>query len=85
MEERENMTPFQMFLVDRYLEYQNQKRRPVSDNEFARYLGVNAGSFNQWINGSRTPDFANAVKLSVKLGPEVFGANLGDMFGPRRR
>ena len=72
MEERENMTPFQMFLVDKYLDYQNQKRRPVSDNEFARHLGVNAGSFNQWINGSRTPDFANAVKLSAKLGPEVF-------------
>jgi hypothetical protein len=70
--EREDMTPFQAFLVDKFLEYQNQKKRPVSDNEFARYLHVNAGSWNQWINGSRSPDFYNALKMSEKLGPEVF-------------
>jgi len=72
VEERENMTPFQMFLVDAYLDYQNKKRRPVSDNEFARHLRVNAGSFNAWINGSRTPDIGNAIKLGEKLGPEVY-------------
>jgi hypothetical protein len=72
MEERENMTPFQMFLVDKFLDFQNQKKRPVSDNEFSRWLGVSAGSFNAWINANRTPDFGNAVKLSARLGPEVF-------------
>lgn len=72
MEERDHMTPFQQFLVDAYLDYEGKKRRKVSDNEFARWLGVNTGSFNAWINGSRTPDFANTFRLSEKLGPEVF-------------
>jgi transcriptional regulator with XRE-family HTH domain len=55
------------------MEYiENKGTRRVSDNEFARWLGVSPASFNQWINGNRTPDLENAAKLAKRLGPRVF-------------
>lgn len=64
---------FLELLTEAYMEYvaKTGKRR-VSDNEFSRYLGVSASSFNQWINGNRTPDLANAARLARRLGPRVF-------------
>ena len=64
---------FQELLTEAYTEYlaKTGKRR-VSDNEFARYLGVSPASFNQWINGNRTPDLENTARLAKKLGPRVF-------------
>ena len=70
MEER--LTAFQQFLTDKIIEWEMGNRKQVSDNAFARYLGVSTGSWNQWKNGNRTPDFSNACKLARKLGPEVF-------------
>lgn len=64
---------FQQLLTEAYMEYiENKGTRRVSDNEFARWLGVSPASFNQWINGNRTPDLENAAKLAKRLGPRVF-------------
>ena len=69
----EKVTEFQKFLTEAYLEYAaDSGKRRVSDNEFAKYLGVAPASFNQWINGNRVPDVYNAAKLARKLGPRVF-------------
>jgi hypothetical protein len=69
----EKITEFQQLLNDAYLEYITKtKRRRASDNDFARWLGVSPSNLNQWINGNRTPDLTNAVRLSVKIGPVVF-------------
>lgn len=64
---------FQELLTEAYMEYiESHGKRRVSDNQFARYLGVSPASFNQWINGNRLPDIENAAKLAKKLGPRVF-------------
>jgi transcriptional regulator with XRE-family HTH domain len=72
MEESEKLNALQALLTEKYLEYVNQHRRKVGDNEFARYLGVSVGSYNQWINGNRLPSYDNVIKLAAKLGPRVF-------------
>ena len=64
---------FQELLTEAYMEYiESRGKRRVSDNEFARWLGVSPASFNQWINGNRTPDLENAAKLAKRIGPRVF-------------
>jgi transcriptional regulator with XRE-family HTH domain len=72
MEEQEKLNALQSLLTEAYLDYVNQRRRKVGDNEFARYLGVSVGSYNQWINGNRLPSYDNVIKLAAKLGPRVF-------------
>ena len=72
MEEAEKLNSLQELLTEKYLEYVNQRRRKVGDNEYARYLGVSVGSYNQWINGNRLPSYDNVIKLAAKLGPRVF-------------
>ena len=59
------------------MQYINETRNPrISDNRFARILGVSAASFNHWINGTREPDFANVVKLSRSkyIGEKIYNA-----------
>ena len=72
MEEAEKLNQLQSLLTEAYLEYVNQHRRKVGDNEFARYLGVPVGSYNAWINGNRLPSYDNVIRLAVKLGPRIF-------------
>jgi len=69
----EQLSALQELLTEAYSDYlANTGRRRVSDNEFARWLGVSPASFNHWINGNRTPDFESAMKLSKRLGPRIF-------------
>jgi DNA-binding transcriptional regulator YiaG len=50
------------------------KRRKVSDNVFARALGVSPASWNQWINGNRKPGYANCLQLAKNpfIGMRIF-------------
>jgi len=83
MEEAEKLNQFQALLTEAYLEYVNQRRRKVGDNEFARYLGVSVGSYNQWINGNRAPGFDNCIRLAAglsKIDPE-YSRRLFDVLG----
>jgi len=66
------LNTFQEYLFDKRMEYEQARKRRVSDNEYARHLQVSAGSYNQWINGNRLPSYENAVKLSRILGKEIF-------------
>jgi len=73
LDDEEKLTPFQKYLMARYAEYAESKGfRKVNDGLWAKWLGVNQSALNHWINGVRTPSFESAVKLSRKLGPEVF-------------
>jgi transcriptional regulator with XRE-family HTH domain len=72
MEEQERLNALQALLTEAYLDYVNVHRRKVGDNEFARWLGVSVGSYNQWINGNRLPSYDNVIRLAAKLGPRVF-------------
>ena len=72
MEEAEKLNALQELLTEAYVDYVSQHRRKVGDNEFAKYLGVPPGSYNQWANGSRLPNYQNTIRLAVKLGPRVF-------------
>lgn len=66
------MTEFQRMLNDGYLEFiAKTGKRKASDNEYARWLGVSPPSLNQWINGYREPNLANALILSERLGPGI--------------
>ena len=69
----DKLSAFQQLLSEAYLNYQRTKKaRKVSDNQFARWLGVNPGSFNQWITGNRLPSYQNAVILAERLGDVVY-------------
>ena len=57
---------------EKRMELAKEKHRMIKDNEMAKWLGVSVGSFNQWVNKNRLPSFPNILKLSAKLGPEVF-------------
>lgn len=65
-------SPFQEFLIQRFMEFERKAGRPVSENTFARYLGVSSGNWNAWKWGTRVPEYASAILLAEKLGPEVF-------------
>jgi DNA-binding transcriptional regulator YiaG len=84
MDEQEKLNGLQNLLTEAYLAYVTiHKRRKVGDNEFARYLGVNVGSFNQWINGNRSPDYSNVLRMApnlAKLDPE-YGRRIFDVLG----
>ena len=72
MEEAEKLNALQELLTDAYVEYVGKRHRKVSDTEFAKYLGVPPGSYNQWANGSRLPNYENTLRLASILGPRVF-------------
>jgi transcriptional regulator with XRE-family HTH domain len=72
MEDQGKLIKFQNLLLEAYLNYERERNRKVRDNEFAKWLGVSANSFNAWINGNRIPSYDNAIKLSRRLGKEVF-------------
>jgi transcriptional regulator with XRE-family HTH domain len=67
------LTPFQNFLLDAYAHYVSRtRRRKTTDTQFSMWLGVSPVTYNAWVNGTRKPDLASALKLSDKLGLEVF-------------
>ena len=76
MEDSVRLNRFQEFLTQKFLEYQqghtSTYKRKIGDAEFSRWLGVSNASFNSWINGVRLPDYENAIRLSKRLGRQVF-------------
>lgn len=72
MDDGERLNQLQELLMEAYVEYVSKHKRKVSDNEFARYLGVSGASYNQWINGNRLPSYDSALQLAKKLGPRIF-------------
>jgi transcriptional regulator with XRE-family HTH domain len=40
--------------------------------DFSKYLGIEYGTLNNWMNGTRNPKKENVAKLSEKLGLEAY-------------
>jgi predicted DNA-binding transcriptional regulator AlpA len=68
----EKMEMLSELIWNKRMELAKARHRMIKDNEMAHYLGVSVGSFNQWVNKNRLPGYDNILRLSVKLGPEVF-------------
>lgn len=63
----------QKFLTREFFKWaQDRGIRRSTDTAWASWLDVPLPSLNQWINGYRLPNYENTIKLSLKLGPEVF-------------
>ncbi|HEX9013906.1 MAG TPA: hypothetical protein VF813_10330 [Anaerolineaceae bacterium] len=72
--EREVFTEIQGMLTELYEAYRAKSgRRRISDNSFARWLGVSPSNWNYWINGSRLPELKNALILAPRI-EELLGA-----------
>ena len=81
MTEDERKQEFADFLRIKYREYEDQKRRRVSQNEWASsYLGVKPGSLSTWMQAYTLPSDENAHKLFARYGNIVF-----DILGTPRR
>ena len=69
------------FLNMKFIEYQVEKRRRVSQKEWANeYLGVTAASLSNWMLKSQLPRGPNVFALAAKLGLQVY-----DILGQPRR
>ena len=69
------------FLNMKFIEYQVEKRRRVSQKEWANeYLGVTAASLSNWMLKSQLPTGTNVFALAAKLGLQVY-----DILGQPRR
>jgi len=67
-------------LVQAQIDYQYNTRRQISQNEFAKIMGVPSTSLSAWINAQRLPVGDNLHKLAQVMGPEVY-----DIAGEPRR
>lgn len=73
MDESDRTKELMRFLTEKYFDWAREKGdRRTKDKDFAMYLGVPVPSYNQWVNGYRLPNYENTIKLSIKLGPEIF-------------
>lgn len=64
-------------LDEAYAEFRMKtKKRRVSDKDFARWLNIPPSSLSGYVNGNYIPDYANAIRMSERLGRE-FMEHLG--------
>lgn len=63
---------FRQFLENKYLDWQKETGGRKTVQEFANFLGVHQSTVSTWWNGDRLPQGENIVKLSLKLGLEVY-------------
>lgn len=63
---------FSSWLLDRYLEWQNELRERKSLTEFAAWIGVSQPVISNYINGKREPGENNAYLFYLKFGEEVY-------------
>ena len=65
----DELNEFQEYLNELYeICRAKTKRRNVSDNQFALWLGAKPSAYNHWINGYRKPDLISAIRISQTLG-----------------
>jgi transcriptional regulator with XRE-family HTH domain len=63
---------FGELLERKFLEWQTQKGKRKSLEDFAAYLGVSQPLISQWMNGRRRPGPENIKMLAILWGPEVY-------------
>jgi transcriptional regulator with XRE-family HTH domain len=60
------------YLLDEFRKWEHTMGRRQSVSDFARYLDVSNESLSRWMRGDSIPNYANTVKMSKKLGDEIF-------------
>ena len=64
---------FQQWLLQKYLDWQAEQGKPMTETKFAQYLGVRQQSLSGWLRGYYKPNGYKAINaLVAKLGPEVY-------------
>lgn len=63
---------FSSWLLERYLERQNELKERKSLTEFAAWIGVSQPVISNYINGKREPGEDNAYLFYLKYGEEVY-------------
>ncbi len=66
------MINFKEWLMIKFIEWEAKQKRRQSYAAFARYLNVSQPTMSHWLSGSNPPDEINTIKLSIKLGIEVY-------------
>ena len=67
-------TKFAIWLNKKFLEWQNQQGEPMTQKEFARYLGVKPTTYSGWVNGNIPPSTTHLKKVASVLGFDVYEA-----------
>ncbi len=63
---------FGEWFFEKLLEYEKQKKRRVTQTEFAKHIGVSQATLSSWMNETRKPSAEAALKLSIKFNdPEI--------------
>ena len=87
------MDTLEQYLHAKHLEYCNRKGRIVNESEWVLDVlnselppgdKLSNGSVNQWMNGGRSPDQKNVIRLIRVFGPEVMpilGINISGELG----
>lgn len=63
---------FSSWLLERYLEWQNELKERKSLTEFAAWIGVSQPLISNYINGKREPGEDNAYLFFLKFGEEIY-------------
>ena len=63
---------FSSWLLERYLERQNELMERKSLTEFAAWIGVSQPVLSNYMNGKRVPGEDNAYLFYLKYGEEVY-------------
>jgi DNA-binding XRE family transcriptional regulator len=70
-----------VWLMRKYLGWQQSMGELKSQAEFAKYLGFNPSTLSMWMTGKQDPDLHSADLLAHKLGPVSCGSNPGLLAG----
>lgn len=66
---------FQKWLLQKYLDWQAEMGKPMTEVDYAEYLGVKQQSLSAWLRGYYQPKGYMAVMMLVaKYGDEVYTA-----------
>lgn len=60
------------WLNKKFLEWQNEQGQPMTQKDFAAYIGVKPTTYSGWINSGIPPTGDNLHRLAEKLGYEVY-------------
>jgi len=68
------MKAFEDYLHKKMFERGVELGRFITAREFAEWLGFSATTYSSWVNGGSVPSLENLIKLSSRLGDEVYEA-----------
>jgi transcriptional regulator with XRE-family HTH domain len=68
------MNKFANYMLEQMHKYEVQSGRRVTQEEFAKYIGVTQQNVSNWISGKYPPSSDHLKALARAFGPEVYDA-----------